>query len=342
LQSRWERLAGLASLGAIYDRLEDLNVSVGDLDDRIQSIRARGYPYGRGWEETAYDLQERWHEQYPITSRMVEQERRVLDISARDLNNLMNRAYRNPAIADTVENRLWDFERRINESQRRLEGTFDQTRDGVTTLQRELEAAEFVLDAFDGASFKLYPDESGFAAAPAYWLPRGTDEIEGMLFLTDGRVLFEKREEVATKKFLFITTEKKMEQELLWQGPVGAVEVLDVTDKKRFLGREELITLRFEQGDGPPEVTLRLEKADNEVWADYLRRAAEGQLEAERFTTPSLEEVHEEVAEAQVVAPDQPLPTKCPSCNAQLPTIYKGMRQVTCEYCGTVVPLPGM
>ena len=49
------------------------------------------------------------------------------------------------------------------------------------------------------------------------------------------------------------------------------------------------------------------------------------------------EEDKEEIRKLCSEGDEKELPTKCPSCNAPLPPIYKGMQQVECEYCGTAV-----
>ena len=338
LRTRWERLAGLAALAALYDRLEDMTGIVGGLGERVADLRARGYYFGRGWEEQTATLQEQWSEQREDSLGILEQESEVLGSTARDVEGLLQRASRNPALFATADSRLGAFERRVNEAERRVTGSFDQTQRDVSLLQREIARATDLLDLLESASFRLYPQEHGFAACEAEWLPKGNEPIEGILFLTDSRLLFEQRQEIVTKKVLFFATEKKLVQELLWQAPVGGIEVLEIQDKKKFLAaRKEFLTLRMEGGDGPPEVLLNLRRTDNEEWARLIRRAGEGQFAAEQRDA-EMPSPQQESAEGEAGGAEQaPLPTKCPSCHAALPTIYRGMQQITCEYCGTLI-----
>lgn len=338
LRTRWERLAGLAALAALYDRLEDMTGVVGGLGERVSDLRARGYYFGRGWEEQTATLQEQWGGQREDAVGILEQERAVLGNTAREVESLLRRASRNPALFDTADSRLGAFERRVDEAERRVTGSFDQTQQDVSLLQREIARATALLDLLESASFRLYPQEHGFAACKAEWLPKGNEPIKGILFLTDSRLLFEQRQEMVTKKVLFIATEKKLVQELLWQAPIGGIEVLEIQDKKKFLAaRKEFLTLRMEGGDGPPEVLLNLRGTDNEEWARLIRRAGEGQLAAEQHDAETLSP-QQESAEGEAGSEEQaPLPTKCPACGAALPTIYRGMQQITCEYCGTLI-----
>ena len=59
---------------------------------------------------------------------------------------------------------------------------------------------------------------------PANWKkPGDKDGVGGVLFLTDQRLLFEQKEEVVTKKVLFIATEKQKVQALAWEIPVANI-----------------------------------------------------------------------------------------------------------------------
>jgi ribosomal protein S27E len=326
--------------------LEDLSGTVNGLDAALGDLRAQGYIYGRGWEAQVEELQERWPAQRRDATRQLERERRSLNTAVSNVTDFVDRASRSrdTALVDTAEDRVWSFERRVREAEQRVRGAFDQAASSVNALQAEFNRARAVLEAVDEASFSLFPEEHAFAVAEAAWEARGNEPIDGVLFLTDSRVIFEKREKVTTKKFLFIPTERKMVQEMLWYAPVGGVEVRDVQDEKRFLRRnKELLVLRMEGGEGPPEVIMDLKRIDNETWSRWIRRAREGRLEGERFDAvpPAPESAAEEESapEAESASESDAVPTRCPSCGADLPTIYKGMHEVSCEYCGTTVPL---
>lgn len=344
LSSNWSRVAGTAALTSVLDRMEDVGTRIHRLDERVQGLRARGYVFGRGWEDRVRTFKRQWPAQQRTATRSLQQERNLLSTSVDDVNQLIDRARRTPSLIDDAENRIWDFERQVSAAEQRVAGAFDQTQNELWGFETELRSVETMLDAFEEAQFQLFPEEHPVAATEAEWLAEGTEPIPGYLFLTDGRLLFEQRQKVVTKKFLFIATEKEKIQELLWQGPIGGIEVLETEDERGFLkARKELLTLRMEGGDGPPQVALNLKGADNDEWARLLRRVREGQFEAERYDSaaPSAEAVVEEqVAPVEATtAAEVSVPTKCPSCGAQLPTIYKGMQQITCDYCGTVVPL---
>jgi len=92
--------------------------------------------------------------------------------------------------------------------------------------------------------------------------------------------------------------------------------------------------------------------ARNEDWARLIKRAKEGQFDFER--AEAAQPAASPAAPAAAAAPAAPatapaaetpeaaaapLPTKCPSCGAALPTLYKGMREIRCAYCDTLIRL---
>jgi len=351
LNSRWNSVAGRASLASLYSGMDAMANQLNRLMTGVSDLRARGYRYGRTWEDQIASLQGEWARQREEATRILEDERRNLDTATYDIQNLLNRAAREPGLVTAADSRVGDFERNLSAAEQRVNGVYASTSRSAAELSLELTEAETVVEALESASFQLFPEESGLHVCEAEWFARGTDALEGMLFLTDSRLLFEQRQEVVTKKVLFFKTEKKMEQELLWYAPIGGIEVVGMEDKKELLkARKELLILRLEGGDAPQEVTLNLVNARNEDWARLIKRAKEGQFDFERVEVappaaaadaeaPVSQTPDAQTAPAPAPAAEAPLPTKCPSCGAALPTIYKGMREIRCAYCDTLVRL---
>ena len=78
-----------------------------------------------------------------------------------------------------------------------------------SSIEKFEENLEFT---FETSSGKLLAHEYVIIGVKAVWTKDGKenkDDPEGVLFLTDQRILFEQKEEVATKKFLFITKERE-------------------------------------------------------------------------------------------------------------------------------------
>ena len=340
-RSRWERLAGLVALSAVFNQLSSVTGEVDDLDHEISELRARGYRFGRTMEERAAAVKSRWPQQKASANRLLQEQRSVLQTAANETQRLLGQAERNTGLLDTVDSRLWALENQISEAQRNVQGTFSNTEQDINELQSEMREVRALLDALDSASFELLPDEHGVAVCKAQWVS-DNQEPEGMLFLTDSRLIFEQREERVIKRKLF-SSEKELIQEKLWDTPVGAIDELQKDDKKSgLLGlrRQELLTLSFVERtrELPSDATLHLKGgATNEAWLTLIRQVKSGQIAADLFGAPPPQELLAAQTEAEAAEPEAELPTRCPSCNATLPPIYKGMKQVECQYCGTVV-----
>jgi hypothetical protein len=162
------------------------------------------------------------------------------------------------------------------------------------------------------------------------WLRGKDDEMKGLFFVTDHRMIFEQKEEVVTKRKLLIFTEKKLVRGLAMEAPIGAFTGAQI-EKVGGIFKKKVMHLEL---TAPPAPFARMSLAldgDEEEWKGLLTRAATGDLEAER------------VAGAEKKEPEalpEPIVMKCSNCGSTLTIpIVKGMKSVSCEYCGTVLRL---
>ena len=171
------------------------------------------------------------------------------------------------------------------------------------------------------------------AACKAEW-EIDKDKKEGILYLTDRRMLYEQEQEVAAAKVLFITTKKELVQKLLWEVPIGAVDNAQAEDKGGFIGigKKQTLTLNFASmpHNLPLTITLNLKDgASNEDWDVLIDRVKNGQIEEDR--------INPEGSASGPSAIDAP--TICPSCGGRLPEAFKGMTHLECGYCGQRVAI---
>ena len=331
----------MVTLSALFDQLSSVASKVDGLDNEIAQLRARGYRFGRSLEERSAALKTRWPQQQTSANSLLQEKRRVLQNAANETQRLLSQAERNNALLDTVDNRLWALDNQISEAQRGVQGVFSSTEQEINKLQSEMREVRFLLDSLDSASFDLLPGEHAVAACKAQWVS-DNQQPEGLLFLTDSRVIFEQREERVIKKKLF-SSEKELVQKKLWDTPVGAIAELQMEDKKSGLlglGRQELLILRFAERtrELPSDATLHLKGgATNEAWLTMIRQVKSGQITADLLGAPTPQELLAAQTEAEAAKPIAELPTRCPACNATLPPIYKGMKQVECQYCGMMI-----
>ncbi len=350
LYRRWERIADDLALSNVADRLEDVDSAIVNLPTKIAALREKGYLFNATWEEKAEGLLKQWESRRDSVFRQYETQSMRLQQEAERVSRLLDEASRNARQLPVADRRLEALEEMVDEAKSAIFGSYDQVEAALQELQHEMSEAEFLLEVLGSASFPMLPEEHGIAATKAEWLVQGGEPMKGVLILTDSRLIFEQREEIVKKKVLFFAKEKETIQKLQWQAPVGAIQVVGVQDKGGFLKRhQELITLRMEGRDAPPQVTLNLRGSTNEAWSALIRRVQAGEIRmiseaAPQPAAPAEEGTAEAGAASAQSAPAQPtatppaeLPTTCPTCGAPLPPIYKGMHQVTCEYCGAVV-----
>jgi predicted nucleic acid-binding Zn-ribbon protein len=338
LRSRWDGLRSRATLAHLHDGIEDTAGKIEGLPHQIAKLRKRGYRYSRAWEAQAETLRESWPERRREARRILREQARDMDDLAKDIEELCDHSRLSDSGLDRLDDKLDRLQSQITSAESNVRGAFDSLNDQIYQLQREFDSVEFMLDSLDTAAFDLYPDENGVAACEATWTNH-PDEPKGILFLNDGRLVFEQREKKAKKKVLFITIESELVQDKLWETPVGNVAELEAEDKRKFLRRKELLHLRFREYSSGlhGDVTLRLENTTNEEWAGLIKRVQSGEIEADRYDAPARDAAP--LADAAPPTPPKEIPTKCPACGGKLPPLVKGMREIVCEYCGTSVRL---
>jgi hypothetical protein len=188
---------------------------------------------------------------------------------------------------------------------------------------------EWTLTELSEASFELLATESPLMAVKAVWATEGKqkkDDPEGVLFLTDLRLLFEQKEKIATKKVLFVATEKKKVQELHWEVPLVLIDNVK-SRKEGFLNKDDYIEIHFQSAAPLDTVHLHIWQRGDD-WVSLINRAKAGDFDANR-AIPLDQAVIDKVKNA---------PTKCPSCGGAInQVILRGMDSVTCEFCGDVI-----
>ena len=332
LRSRADGLIKRINLDDPYKAFQEMNANIDGLANEIGALRKRGYVFGGEWEKQATSLRVSWLAQKRDAEKIYAEQKTELQNASRRVQQLLVRAERDRNLLDDLGRDLTEFERQITSAEGRLKGAFAAADNAYGLISGGIEQATFLFDELDGATFALLHNEHPVAACKAQWVSN-KEEPQGILYLTDQRILFEQEEEKATKKILFITTKSEMVQRLLWESPAGAVTKVVAEDKGGFvgIGVKELLTLEFGDGGGnlPKEVTLRfLDYADNELWQGLIQRVKSGEIQKERYGTSP---------KAEAPALPKAIPTNCPRCNASLPTVYKGMSQITCEFCGATV-----
>ena len=338
LQSKVGTLQGSVRLANARDAVEDLQTTLNDLAQRIATSRTRGYVFEKDMENQAQAFVESWALLYPNLQSQINLQSSTLVNSLRPIEMQMPQltaAAGNPGVArgllGSMESAVNLLEDKVSATERTIEGMYDQFNNQVCQFTKHLTEIEYLVTQLAEATFQLLPTEGGIAAIKAVWCKTGKEQKgdpEGVLYLTDQRILFEQKEELVTKKVLFIATEKQKVQQLLIECPVTLVDKVD-TSKQGLLKNEDHIEIRFASG-------AAVEVAHFHIWQD----TATWQQLINRVKSKDFDKGRAVAIDQSALDKVKSAPSQCPSCGGNITqVVMRGMDSLTCEYCGFVIRL---
>jgi hypothetical protein len=241
----------------------------------------------------------------------------------------------NPAAArgilNTMQSAVSQLESKVSAAERTLNGMYDQFDRQVSEFIRHMDQVEYTLTQLAEATFRLLPTEGGIMAVKAVWCKTGKEQKgdpEGVLYLTDQRLIFEQKEEIVTKKVLFVATAKQKVQQLQLEAPVALVDNIQ-TSKAGLLKNEDHIEIRFASGALVQSAHFHIWQ-DCAVWQGLINRAKSKDFDQGRAVSIDQAEV-EKVKAA---------PTQCPACGGAITQqVLRGQDTIKCEFCGNVIRL---
>jgi hypothetical protein len=333
LQDTFNDLQESLLLTGVRNNMEEVGTKLSLLPSKIEQLRTRGYAFRSFLENKVQVLAEKWEQTRANVSREIDKRTRELERESDEAEGVLRQAAASAreAAVSRAESAIGTLESKVRAAESAIEAMYNTLQQNVNQTSAQVEEIEWLLDQVDEACFELHPAEDPVMACEAEYMETEKEGPKGILYLTDERLIFERKEDVATKKVLFITTQKETVHELLLEVPIGQIEEVKAQDKKKFLGRKEMLELLFTPEADFSGATFRLHGgAKNEDWDALIGRVKSGEIDKER-SRPKDEAVVEAARSA---------PTKCPTCGAALPAeIVRGQREITCEYCGSVVRL---
>lgn len=320
---RFNNLQNKIMLAAITEDIGDIEDAINAFPANLENIRARGYVFKNYLEKKIDTLANQWRDVRPRVETATQTQLRSLQADAANVQAALNRGARPGAALDSLDSKA-------NSAVSSLQGMYDALDDNVNQTQQQIDDISWSLQQMEQASFGFLPTEGIVEAVPANWKkPDDKDGVEGALLLTDQRLIFEQKEEVATKKVLFITTETKKIQEVQWEVPV--VEIAKaIGSTKGFMGKDDYLTIETTNGSPFRSTDIHLKGENGEMWQGFINRVKSGDVAKERT-----EAVDEKAAEMVANAP-----TKCSNCGATITqTIMRGQTEISCEFCGSKIRL---
>jgi hypothetical protein len=338
LQTKVGWMQDSARLKNTLDAIEDLQTSVNGMQQRIAGLRTKGYVFEKDLEAQAADFARQWSELHPSLVTQINMQSSALQGSLRSIELKMmqlNGLRTNPSVArsliTSIESEMSMLEDKVRSAENTVNGMYNSFNSQVYAVKRHLDQIDYLQTQLAEAKFTLLPTEGGIMAVKAVWCKDAKerdDDPEGVLYLTDQRLLFEQKEEVATKKILFITTEKQKVQELKWEIPVALIQEIKPS-KQGLLKNEDHLDIRFGEGASLESAHLHIWQEGNE-WLQLLNRAKAKDFDKGRAIA----------IDQAVVEKVKSVPAQCPSCGGNLgQVILRGQDSVKCECCGFVIRL---
>jgi hypothetical protein len=329
------------SINSHKNTLAELDRGVGELVEHIAEIRERGYRY-KGFLEGKVDvLSGKWQTARPEVLREIESaENQVLPLHA-DVTERLAAVRRSGKTSQalsqvtSVKAEIGNLQTRVKASETSIEAAYGPVRQAFYQTRSQVQEVLWILDQVDQASFDILAEENVVQAVEAKWWRDGKNKgPEGVLYLTDQRLVFEQKEKKATKKVLFVATEKETYQEMLFEAPVMSVDSVKASSKG-LMGHQDHLDFEFGSGSDFANAHFHIDGQESEWWTGLVNRVKNGEIRREQYAAgeEASPTVDEESAGSLAEAPE-----RCTSCGAPFDTpVAKGQRQIQCEYCGTTM-----
>jgi len=293
LQSTLSDLQDRSNFSDISADLANLDATINNVLNLLESARDKGYVYQADMEDIAYAAADRWQSVRGQVEAAIPQQIRAAQNSIDDLNPYIQRLNANirnasaatsslKAAQDRANQILWDLQQAENS----LEANYGGIENDIRQLNSRLTTIHWALDQLAEAHFKLEKDEDLVMAVPNRWDKEGKDDPEGVLFLTNKRLIFERKEKVATKKVLFVTTASELVQEVLFIQALGTIISVKAQNKGLF-GHQDFLEVQFSDSK-LGTLSLHINGQDSKQWVNLIERSKSGQIEEERTSGSGL------------------------------------------------------
>ena len=245
----------------------------------IQQYRQQGYDYFRDEVEDAIDN----------LIAMVEERRQFLD---RNLDNNVRRIMRemrqasyytelsddaSEALLERADREVDDAEDKLRDAKKSYIGSLDPLEATEKRIKKLMKRIPYYFEMMQEASFDFGDGEQVVMADKAEWVVtgKGKEDPDGILFLTNQRMVFEQKEKTGKKFGLF---GGKMQHGIQWEYPLDQIAGVSFEDQG-MMGRKDMLMLQMQSGAEHDEITLESKgDDDNSEWHAVIEKALSGSL----------------------------------------------------------------
>lgn len=278
LRSEYSQLESQAQMGEISAVIAKIDAELLSIPSAINELRDRGYTYVDKPEADLQIIQTQWQQVRPeIESSLSEQQdilRNGLRALAQQIDGVSAWTGRGLRDAESAVDALEDT---IRTTRNNIRPMYAPVQEAMTDLQRSLGRGERLMSLIDSSSdLQLNIGESPIAAVTAQWLREEDTSPMGVLILTDQRLLFERREEIASKKFLGIfTTEKEKITEIILDVDHAEIDGSEKVLEGGFLGigQDEVLQVTMDYPAPVSRAVFELQNDSPDAWAKLIGQA---------------------------------------------------------------------
>jgi hypothetical protein len=279
LESALDTLRKRSSFGDIQNEILNLDSSLNTLIELLEKVRKQGYPFQGDLDEGAYQAVGRWESLRERTITTAEQQAANFQSRLPTLNpqiDRLNAVLHSPTAAGPVlrstRTQIDNMVSEIDRIDRSLKEQYSPIETQARELSRRLNEIQWAITQLPEARFGLEKGEDLVIAVSTRWDKDGKDDPEGVLYLTNRRLIYERKQKVATKKVLFITTATEMVHEVLIDQPLSSIQIVK-SEGKGFLGHQDYIFVQFTEPKlGNAAFHLRGQRS--KMWCDLIDQAA--------------------------------------------------------------------
>jgi len=230
LQSSLDTLQDNSTFSSVQADVNALDADLKHVLNLLESARDKGYKYQADMEDIAMSAMSNWQKVRDDALSQANEQAKLMRTNMAGVNrqvqqlNSVISSSKAASVVQSLESEISNSMDNVREAEWGIEKIYSEIRSDVSTLSTRLTRIHWVLNEMSEASFKLDDNENIYMAVKARLDEGKKDDPEGILFLTNERLILEQKEKVATKKILFVTTASELIQQVLFASKLDEVD----------------------------------------------------------------------------------------------------------------------
>jgi hypothetical protein len=293
LNTSLESLRDRSSLSQVQTDMNELDSALTHAVNLLESARDKGYIYQQDLDEIAYQAMDRWQGirqqlqgSIPQQAAAFQSQLNPLGAQVSSLNSMLGNPIAATPMLTNTSSQVNVLLNELGQIESNLQGSFAEIENQAYQLTSRLNSIHWILGQLGEAKFRLADGENLVMAVQARWDQVGDDDPEGILYLSNKRLIYERKEKVATKKVLFITMAQELVQEVLIDQDLTNIKNTKAVNKGIF-GHQDFMEVEFSD----PKlgvVPFHLNGQSCEDWVNWVQKAKSGEIENDRSTGSGL------------------------------------------------------